>query len=85
VWYFLPTCVVQVKIMNFTSLPGETSDLQSAMLKEVNDKFALQNKIVQTTQTLILVVAKELVKPMCGENWKFDLGEKLLVLVVGHI
>jgi hypothetical protein len=44
--YFLPNCCVQVKIIDFTFLPGEISDLQSAMLKEVIDKFALQDKIV---------------------------------------
>jgi hypothetical protein len=42
----LPNCGVQVKIIDFTSLPGETSDLQSAILKEVIDKCASQNKIV---------------------------------------
>jgi hypothetical protein len=46
VQYFLPNCGVQDKIIDFISLPSETSDLQCAMLKEVSDKFALQNKIV---------------------------------------
>jgi hypothetical protein len=32
--------------LDFIFLPGETSDLQCAMLKEVSNKFALQNKIV---------------------------------------
>jgi hypothetical protein len=37
---------VQDKVIEFISLPGETSNLQCAVLKEVSDKFALQNKIV---------------------------------------
>jgi hypothetical protein len=45
-WYFLRNCGVQDIIIDLISLPGETSDLQSAMLKEISDKFALQNKIV---------------------------------------
>jgi hypothetical protein len=44
--YFLPNWGVQDKIIDIISLPGETSYLQCAMLKEVSDKFALQNKIV---------------------------------------
>jgi hypothetical protein len=44
--YFLPNCGVQDKIIDFISLPGETCDLQCAMLNEVSDKFALQNIIV---------------------------------------
>jgi hypothetical protein len=46
VQYFLPNCGVLDKIIDFISIPGETSDLQCAMLKEVSDKFASQNKIV---------------------------------------
>jgi hypothetical protein len=46
VWYFLRNCGVQDIIIDLISLPGETSDLQSAMLKEISDKFALQTKIV---------------------------------------
>jgi hypothetical protein len=46
VQYFLPICGVQDKIIDFTSLPGETSDLQCATLKKVCDIFALHNKIV---------------------------------------
>jgi hypothetical protein len=46
VWYILPNYGVQDKITDFISIPGETSDLQCAMLKEVSDKFALQEKIV---------------------------------------
>jgi hypothetical protein len=46
VQYFLPNYGVQDNILDFISLRGETSDLQCAMLKEVSDKFALQNRIV---------------------------------------
>jgi hypothetical protein len=49
---------VQVKIIRFTFLAGETSYLQSAMLKEVSDKFALQNKIV----------------PLCADNTNTNFG-----------
>jgi hypothetical protein len=42
VWYFLPNCGVQDKVIEFsTSLPSETFDLRCAILKEVSDKFAL--------------------------------------------
>jgi hypothetical protein len=44
--YFLPNYGIQDKIIDFISLPDEITDLQCAMLKEVSDKFALQNKIV---------------------------------------
>ena len=44
--YFLPNCGVQDKIIDFVSLPGETSDLQCAMLKQICDKFSIENKIV---------------------------------------
>jgi hypothetical protein len=44
--YFLANFGVRDKNTDFVSLPGESSDLQYAMWKEVSDKFALQNKIV---------------------------------------
>jgi hypothetical protein len=44
--YFLSNCSVQDKITEFISLPSEISDLQCAILKEVSDIFALQNRIV---------------------------------------
>jgi hypothetical protein len=46
VQYFLPNCGIQDKITDFISLPGQISDLQCGMFKEISDKFALQNKIV---------------------------------------
>jgi hypothetical protein len=71
VQYFLPNCGVQGKIIDFISLPGEISDLQYAMLKEVSDKFALQNKIVafcaDNTNTSF-GGCKKLTKMMCDEN-----------------
>jgi hypothetical protein len=42
--YFLPNCGVQDKIIVFISLPGETSDLQCAILKEVSDKLCAINR-----------------------------------------
>jgi hypothetical protein len=42
------------------------------MLKEVSDKFALQNKIVALCGIPTLVVAKDLAKIMCGENLKLN-------------
>lgn len=44
--YFLPHCGIQDKIIDFIPLPGETSDLQCAMLKEVIHKFSLEHKVV---------------------------------------
>ena len=44
--YFLPNRGIVDKIIDFVSLPGETSDLQCDMLKEVIQKFNLRNKIV---------------------------------------
>ena len=44
--YFLPNRGLVDKIIDFVSLPGETSDLQCDMLKEVIQKFNLCNKIV---------------------------------------
>ena len=44
--YFLPNRGIVDKIMDFVSLPGETTDLQCDVLKEVIQKFNLGNKIV---------------------------------------
>jgi hypothetical protein len=75
VQYILPNCGIQDKIIDFISLPGETSDLQCTMLKEVTDKFALQNKIValcaDNTNTSF-GGCKNLAKIMCGENLKLN-------------
>jgi hypothetical protein len=69
VQYFLPNCGYQDKIIGFISLPGETSNLQCAMLKEVTN-LPYKPKLllcVQITQMPVLVVAKHLAKIMCGE------------------
>ena len=44
--YFLPNRETVNKIIDFVSLPGETSDLQCYMLKKVIQKFNLRNNIV---------------------------------------
>jgi hypothetical protein len=72
---FLSNCGVQDKIIGFISLLGEISDLQCAMLKEVSDKFALQNKIVALcadNANANFGGCKILAKIMCGENLKLN-------------
>ena len=44
--YFLPNRGIVDKIIDFISLPGETSDLLWDMLKEVIQKYNLGNKII---------------------------------------
>ncbi|XP_062538709.1 uncharacterized protein LOC134206983 [Armigeres subalbatus] len=44
--YFLPNRGVHDRILDFVSLPGETSDLQCSMLTDICDRYDLRSKIV---------------------------------------
>ena len=82
--YFLPNRGIVDKIIDFVSLPGETSDLQCDMLKEVIQKFNLRDKTValcaDNTNTN-LVAIEDLANTMYGGNLKLNWREKLLVSV----
>ena len=85
--YFLPNREIVDKIIDFVSLPGETSDLQCYMLKKVIQKFNLRNKIValcaDNTNTHF-GGCRRLGKNNVWRKLEAELERKLLVSVAEH-
>lgn len=44
--YFLPTTGIRVKILDFSTMPGETSEIIFQQVKDAIDKFQLQKKVI---------------------------------------